>query len=91
LFGFFKEFSGKRELKKQLKGAYMSEVFRTYLTKEQCLERFGFLSENMLKNLLFKDVCGFRSKVVIKLGRRNLYDLQAFQIFLSNNKGGANV
>ena len=62
------------------------EINRTYLTRKQCLQRFSFLTENMLKNLLFKDVDGFRSKVVTKLGRRLLFDEEAFLIFLANRK-----
>lgn len=65
----------------------MEQINRTYLTREQCLQRFSFLTENMLKNLLFKDIDGFRSKVVTKLGRRLLFDQEAFLIFLASNKG----
>ena len=36
----------------------------------------------MLKNLLFKDIRGFREKVVRKLGRRVLLDEEALLLFL---------
>lgn len=55
-----------------------------YLTKKQAIERYGFLTENMLKNLLFKNVDGFRDKVVKKLGRRILLDDSAMQLFLQH-------
>lgn len=57
-----------------------------YLTKRQAVEKYKFLTTNMLKNLLFKDVNGFRTKVVRKLGRRVLIDEQALLEFLSSSK-----
>ena len=55
-----------------------------YLTKEGIIEKYPFLTMNMLRNLLFKDVGGFRTKVVKKLGKRVLFDEKAFLLFLSN-------
>lgn len=59
-----------------------------YLTKSQALEKYSFLSANMLKNLLFKDVRGFRSKVVRKIGRRIVLDEVAFLQFIAEGKDG---
>lgn len=59
---------------------------RVYLTKKQAIEKYGFLTESMLKNILFKDIGGFRNKVVRKIGRRILLDEQALLSFLDNSK-----
>jgi hypothetical protein len=59
---------------------------RVYLTKRQAIEKYGFLTENMLKNILFKDIGGFRGKVVRKIGRRILLEEQALLAFLENSK-----
>ena len=64
----------------------MNELPQKYLTKKQTLQKYPFLSENMLKNLLFKDIGGFRSKVVRKLGRRIILDEEALLRFLSESK-----
>jgi hypothetical protein len=50
------------------------------------LEKYRFLSANMLKNLLFKNTDGFRNKVVRKLGRRVLLDEEAFLLFISSSQ-----
>ncbi len=65
----------------------MSLDSRVYLTKKQALEKYGFLTENMLKNILFKNIGGFRNKVVRKIGRRILLDEQALLSFLDNSGG----
>lgn len=59
---------------------------KSYLTKRQAIEKYPFLTPNMLKNLLFKDIQGFRSKVVRKLGRRILLDEEALLLYISNSK-----
>lgn len=64
----------------------MNILPQKYLTKKQTLQKYPFLTENMLKNLLFKDIGGFRSKVVRKLGRRLIMDEEALLLFLSNSK-----
>ncbi|MBS0607405.1 MAG: hypothetical protein JSR57_10690 [Verrucomicrobia bacterium] len=64
----------------------MNEGRKSYLTKKQTLQKYPFLTENMLKNILFKDIGGFRSKVVRKLGRRILLDEDALLSFISNSK-----
>jgi hypothetical protein len=66
----------------------MIELNREYLTKNQAIEKYKFLTSNMLKNILFKDIGGFRNKVVVKLGRRVLLDEQALLKFLAENKEG---
>jgi hypothetical protein len=66
----------------------MNELPKQYLTKKQACQKYPFLTENMLKNILFKNIGGFRSKVIIKLGRRVLLDEEALLLFLSNSKGG---
>jgi len=40
----------------------------------------------MLKNILFKDIGGFRSKIVRKLGRRIILDEEALLHFISDSK-----
>ena len=66
----------------------MIKLPERYLTKKQALEKYPFLTANMLKNILFKDINGFRAQVVRKLGRRVLLDEEALLIFLSNCKEG---
>ena len=65
----------------------MIDVSKHYLTKKQAYQKYPFLTENMLKNLLFKNINGFRGKVVRKLGRRILLDEQAMLLFISESKG----
>jgi hypothetical protein len=60
---------------------------KCFLTKKQAIQKHPFLSENMLKNLLFKNVNGFRTKVVCRLGRRILLDENALIKFLEENRG----
>lgn len=57
-----------------------------YLTKKQAVQKYQFLTPNMLKNILSKDINGFRKKVVHKIGRRILLDEQALLQFLSESK-----
>lgn len=64
----------------------MNELTKTYLTKKQACAKYPFLTENMLKNILFKDVGGFRGKVVRKLGRRIILDESALLLFISESK-----
>ena len=65
----------------------MNELTKQYLTKKQTLHKYQFLTENMLKNLLFKNIGGFRNSVVRKLGRRILLDEEALLLFISNSTG----
>lgn len=64
----------------------MNELSKHYLTKKQAIQKYPFLTENMLKNLLFKNIGGFRSKVIRKLGRRIILDEEALLLFISNSK-----
>lgn len=64
----------------------MNELPQHYLTKKQACEKYGFLTQNMLKNLLFNDIGGFRSKVARKLGRRVILDEEALLTFISNRQ-----
>lgn len=65
----------------------MENVKKSYLTKDQIVEKYPFLTENRLKNLVFKNRGGFRDQVVRKLGaRRLLFDKEAFLLFISENK-----
>ncbi len=59
-----------------------------YLTKKQAVQKYQFLTPNMLKNILSKDINGFRRKVVHKVGRRILLDEQALLQFLSESREG---
>lgn len=64
----------------------MELITKSYLTKEQAIGKYPFLTKNTLKNLLFKDIGGFRSKVVRKLGRRIILDEEALLSFFANSK-----
>jgi hypothetical protein len=64
----------------------MSQLPQSYLTKRQACEKYPFLTENMLKNLLFKNIGGFREAVVRKIGRRLLLDEEALLRFIANSK-----
>lgn len=61
----------------------MNEIPSRYLDKKQAIQKYNFLTENMLKNILFKDHRGFRSKVVRKIGRRILLDEQALLQYIA--------
>jgi hypothetical protein len=61
-------------------------ISKSYLTKKQAIEKYSFLSENMLKNLLFKNFGDFRGKVVRRLGKRILLDEQALLQFIAESK-----
>ncbi len=64
----------------------MNALPHKYLTKKQVCEKYPFLTENMLKNLLFRDAKGFRNQVVRKLGRRIIIDEEALLDYISNSK-----
>jgi hypothetical protein len=64
----------------------MNELSQQYLTKRQAVEKYAFLTENMLKNLLFKNLGGFRDKVARKIGRRIVLDEKALLTFISESK-----
>jgi hypothetical protein len=64
----------------------MNELPKQYLTKKMAIQKYPFFTENMLKNLLFKNINGFRTAVVHKVGRRILLDEQALLSFLDNCK-----
>ncbi len=62
-----------------------------YLTKQQVTEKYPFLTSNVLKNLLFRNLNQFRSKVIHRLGKRILINEQALLKFLSEaREGGEN-
>ncbi|WP_042891956.1 hypothetical protein [Anaplasma marginale] len=62
----------------------MDNLTSNYLTTRQACQKYPFLTENMLKNILFKDIDGFRGKVVKMLGRKILLDEQALLSFIAN-------
>jgi hypothetical protein len=64
----------------------MNELSTQYLDKKKALQKYPFFTANMLKNLLFKDIGGFRSKVVRKVGRRIFLDEIALLRFLADSK-----
>ena len=72
----------------------METISRSYLTKAQAIEKYPFLTKNMLKNLLFKDIRGFRNQVATKIGRRVILDEGALLRFVAEGKeairGGEN-
>ena len=64
----------------------MNELSQQYLTKKQAVEKYAFLTENMLKNLLFKNPGGFRDKVARKICRRIVLDEKALLMFIAASK-----
>lgn len=64
----------------------MQEEVKSYLTKEQLVKKYQFLTLNMMKNILFKNIDGFREKVTTRIGRRILFDEELFLKYLSENK-----
>lgn len=60
------------------------QLSRNYLSKKQAVEKYSFLTANILKNLLFKDVDGFRTQVAKKVGRRVFLDENALGSFFAN-------
>jgi hypothetical protein len=71
--------------KQKHKEPIMNKLPTQFLNKKQALEKYQFLTENILKNLIFKNRGGFRDKVVRKLGRLNLYDEEALLRFISGS------
>jgi len=57
-----------------------------YLSKKETSSKYPFLSENTLKNLLFKNIDGFRDKVAHKLGRKVILDEEALLSYLKDSK-----
>jgi hypothetical protein len=64
----------------------MSELPNQYLRLKQAIEKYPFLTRNILKNLIFKNVQGFRSRCICKIGRRLLIDEVAFLQFIADGK-----
>ena len=64
----------------------MSDLPTHYLTRKQACEKYPFLTESMLKNLLFKNIGGFREACVRRIGRRIFLDEQALPHFIANSK-----
>lgn len=59
---------------------------KSFLTPKEAAAKYSFLTKNRLKNLLAKNVMGFREKVIRKLGRLNLIDEDALLFFISQNQ-----
>jgi hypothetical protein len=57
---------------------------KVYMTTDQIIEKYSFLTENMMKNFLFKNLNGFREKCVKKIGRRILIDEELFLQFIND-------
>jgi hypothetical protein len=64
----------------------MNQMKKSFLTPKEAAEKYSFLTKNRLKNLLAKNVMGFREKVIRKLGRLNLIDEDALLFFISENQ-----
>jgi hypothetical protein len=62
-----------------------------FLNQDQAVEKYTWLTKNILKNLLFKDINGFRSKVAKKIGRRIFLDEGALLKFFADASAGSNV
>lgn len=59
---------------------------KIFLTKNQAIEKYPFFTQNMMKNILHKNIDGFRKKCVRKLGRRILIDEDEFIKFIDDLK-----
>lgn len=59
----------------------------TLFRKKQLLEKHKYLTENMIKNWLFKDVNGFRNKVVRRVGRTLFFSEPDLMTFIHENRG----
>lgn len=57
-----------------------------YLRPKEACSKYSFLTQNTLKNLMFKNTGGFREKVVRKLGRKILINEEALLRFLEESK-----
>jgi hypothetical protein len=66
----------------------MNQFPSQYLTKRQAIQKYPFLTENMLKNILSKDIGGFRGKVVHWIGRRLFLEEQALLRFIAESRDG---
>ena len=64
----------------------MNELPTQYIEKKQVPQKYPFLTSNMLKNILSKNIGGFRNKVVKKIGRRLFFDEQALLRFIAESK-----
>lgn len=62
----------------------MTELPTQYLTKKQAVEKYPFLTANIIKNILHKNVDGFREKVVRRLGHRVLLDERALLTYIAD-------
>lgn len=67
----------------------MKDLSKSYLSRKQASEKYPFLTQNMLKNILYKNIRGFRNQVVCKVGRRLLLDEEALLAFLADCKEGS--
>ncbi len=63
-----------------------TELPTKYLSKKEASSKYSFLTENTLKNLLFKNTDGFRDKVARKLGRKVILDEEALLSYLNESK-----
>jgi len=63
-----------------------TELSTKFLSKKEASSKYSFLTENALKNLLFKNTRGFRDKVAKKLGRKIILDEEALIRFLNESK-----
>lgn len=58
----------------------------SYLTRKQLLSKFPYISESMLKNILVKNIGGFREKVVRRIGRRLLFNQEEFLKYIEESR-----
>lgn len=65
----------------------MEQISNNFLTKRQALQKYSFLTENMLKNMLSRNLRDFRGKVVRRWGRRILLNEEALLQFIDESKG----
>lgn len=55
-----------------------------YLTINQLIEKYPFLTQNMVKNILYKNLDNIRERTVKKFGRRILINEDAFLKFIQD-------
>ena len=58
-----------------------------YLNTEDFLKKYPFITRNVLKNILFKNIGNFRELIVRKIGRLMFFDEKRFILYMKNNEG----
>jgi len=57
-----------------------------WMTKRQLIDKYKFLTENMLKNILFKNINNFREACTKKIGKKIVINEFQFLEFIKHQK-----